>query len=175
MISSIKESKHLWLMEFVLLILFIQGCGQKGVANEPIIAARESPKEYLVSACDTNSSVTNSSKKMTVPTAPLLFEKVSGQIVRYKLIDHQKTVHFFCRSDTNSTKEVWLDGMTRHCFALKPNCDITFDSYTFYGGGVEIYGKLKWKKYYRNFRVIFNPGDDVLWDFDDDICLVNKI
>lgn len=128
----------------------------------------------LVRSCDTNSSVVNLSAKMEVSKFKLPKVISNKGVKSYNLKSKNRGVIFSFKKEQNNKIGVWLNEMEMHCFSIDTICKYSFQSYFLSKKSLEVYGKIKWDKFYKNFRIIFYfQKSDVFFDFDDEILKQN--
>src|SRR4029079_5200878 len=88
----------------------------------------------------------------------------------YNLKSKSKNVGFSFKKEQNDKISVCINEMDKHCFIVDSLCKYSFQSYSLSKRGLEVYGKIKWDKFYKNFRIIFYfQKRDVFFDFDDEV------
>lgn len=124
----------------------------------------------FVTGCDTNSKVVNLSLKMTIPKWKLPKAVNIKEGTSYYLSTKNKKASFSFRQETGNRVSVWINEMGKHCFIISPSCKYSFATYSLSENSLEIYGRIKWNKFYKNFRIIFYfLNNDVFFDFDDEV------
>lgn len=161
---------------------------QKQVHSDtPMILQNQPYENKLVRGCDTISRITSTSMKMEVSGLHLPEAVHREDTISYSLPFPKKkgrsglsgapgrALVFSYAKERGNMLKIWLNGKEKHCFGIKPGSPYSFNTYYLDDKTLEVYGKIYWTKYYRNFRLIFYFNTtEVLFDFDDEILKGRK-
>lgn len=159
------------MLSSISLIAQNQNIGKDTMSTFPDFTALETK---MVHSCNLNSRVTMISASMEVSQKKLPKAIKYREIKQYYLNSKSRKVVFSFKHERDNRIVLWLDGKEKHCFSLDSLYNFSFTTYRLTTETLEVYGKIRWEKFYRNFRVIFYPKrNEVLFDLDDGIFQVS--
>jgi hypothetical protein len=124
----------------------------------------------MVHSCDSNSRVTMICESMIVSPKKLPKFIYDKGVKSYHLNSKSKKVVFSFIHENNNKIILWLDGKSKYCFTLDSLYKLSFETYYLKKSTFEVYGTMRWKTFYRNFRVIFHTKEnEALFDLDEGI------
>ena len=135
----------------------------------PLMSKYALRTRQFVQECDSNSRVTNMSMSMDVSEKKLPKPSSNKGVKRYKLYSKSRNIVLSFKYEADNRIIFWLDRNEKHCFILDTLYKFSFTTYDLKKDVLEVYGKVKWDKFYQNFCIFFfAKSGKVYFDFDDD-------